>query len=85
MIWQKLQNVLLLIGVIVVALLPIPAVLEKETVTKMMTLHALEIFAVAPITVFGMLEAVQTAAIWKLCGSMPIGMGISLNISQQSL
>jgi len=51
MLWQKLLNVLLLIGVIVVALLPIPAVLEKETVTKMMTLHALEIFAVALTTV----------------------------------
>ena len=61
---------------VTVAPLPIPAVLTKGIV--IMTMSALEIFAVAPITVFGMLEAVQTAAIWKLCGSMLGGMCISL-------
>ena len=70
MIWQKLQNVLPLIGVIAVVLLPIPAALEKGTVTVVTTHHALEIFTVAVITVRGILGlelVMQTAALMHPC------------------
>ena len=53
MMWQKLQDVLPLIGqmgLMAVAILPIPALLEKATVTVMMTHHALEILYVATTT-----------------------------------
>ena len=44
-----LQDVLLIIGVIAAALLPTPAVLERVTVTVMMS--AVELLYVVPITV----------------------------------
>ena len=70
LIWQELQNVLPLIGimvlrVMVVAQLPIPVVLEKETVTVVMTTHVVEVLYVAPITVrviLGLDLVLQTAA-----------------------
>jgi hypothetical protein len=49
MMWQKLQDVLPLIGVIAVVLLPSPAALDKETATVMMS--AVELLHVVPITV----------------------------------
>ena len=67
MIWQKLQDVLPLIGqgLMAVAHLPIPAVWDKATVKVVMTHHAMEILYVAPITVCGSLGlelVAQTAA-----------------------
>ena len=70
LIWRRLQNVLPLVGIMTVALLPIPVVFENETVTVIMTTHVVENLYVAPITVrviLGLELVLQTAAFGIPC------------------